>query len=82
MLQMQAQLMCTGRKWCAFVSYDDRVKGLEISTLTIESNEELQEEITIEVKKFNDELNILYEKLISMAKTAPHVEPYKITGRS
>lgn len=33
--QMQAQMACTGRAWCDFVSYDDRLPGLEFQTVRI-----------------------------------------------
>jgi putative phage-type endonuclease len=33
--QMQAQMACTGRQWCDFVSYDDRLPGLEFQTVRI-----------------------------------------------
>lgn len=57
-LQMQWQMMCTGRKWCDFVSYDDRLPGyLSFKCVRIHYDENLAEEIKAEVIKFLKELD-------------------------
>lgn len=56
-LQMHGQMLCTGRDWCDFVSYDDRLKGLEYRCVRIERDEELSNEIISEVSKFLNEMD-------------------------
>lgn len=71
LLQMHAQMMCTGRKWCDFVSFDDRLPpDLAYFKKRIHFDEVLANEIESEVKKFLEEL----EKEISSIKTTtmPH----------
>lgn len=56
--QMHWQMICTGRSWCDFVSYDPRVTvpemRLKIQHVDLDSG--LAEEITEEVQKFLAEL--------------------------
>ncbi|ELN0133826.1 YqaJ viral recombinase family protein [Raoultella planticola] len=69
MLQMHAQMMCTGRKWCDFVSFDDRLPpDLAYFKKRIHFDEALANEIQSEVKKFLEEL----EKEISSIKNHDH----------
>lgn len=57
-LQMQWQMMCTGRKWCDFVSYDDRLPdNLSYKCVRINYDENLAQEIEAEVIKFLQELD-------------------------
>ncbi|SUF21784.1 Integration, recombination (Phage or Prophage) [Salmonella enterica] len=57
LLQMHAQMMCTGRKWCDFVSFDDRLPPEHAYFKTrINFDEVLAEEIEQEVVKFLTEL--------------------------
>lgn len=57
LLQMHAQMMCTGRKWCDFVSFDDRLPPeLAYFKTRINFDEVLAEEIEQEVVKFLTEL--------------------------
>ena len=51
-LQMHAQMLCTDRKWCDFVSYDDRLEGLEYKCVRVEYDAELGREILKEVASF------------------------------
>ena len=51
-LQMYGQMLCTGRKWCDFVSYDDRLSGLEYKCVRINFDNELSSEIMKEVSDF------------------------------
>ena len=57
-LQMQTQMMCTGRKWCDFVSFDDRLDdNLNFECIRINYDEKLAKEIEREVINFLNELN-------------------------
>lgn len=56
-LQMHGQMLCTGRKWCDFVSYDDRLAGLEYKCVRADYDENLANEIILEVKKFLNEMD-------------------------
>ncbi|WP_392565836.1 YqaJ viral recombinase family protein [Utexia brackfieldae] len=57
-LQMQWQMMCTGRKWCDFVSYDDRLPDdLSYKCVRIQYDKKLAKEIEAEVIKFLNELD-------------------------
>lgn len=57
-LQMQWQMMCTGRKWCDFMSYDDRLPdNLSYKCVRINYDENLAQEIEMEVIKFLQELD-------------------------
>lgn len=58
LLQMQTQMMCTDRKWCDFVSFDDRLPdNLSYKCVRIHYDETLAKEIETEVIKFLDELD-------------------------
>ena len=51
-LQMHGQMLCTGRRWCDFVSYDDRLQGLEYKCVRVEFDDDLGNEIIKEVTSF------------------------------
>lgn len=56
-LQMQWQMACTGRSWCDFVSYDDRLpEKFAFRSIRLERDDDLIIEIEAEVQKFLDEL--------------------------
>ena len=56
--QMQWQMACTGRQWCDFVSYDDRLpEWLAYRSLRIQRDDELIKEIEYEVVIFLAELD-------------------------
>lgn len=58
-LQMHVQMMCTGRKWCDFVSFDDRLPDeYQFRVKRIEFNPILAKEIENEVIKFLAELGL------------------------
>lgn len=58
LLQMLWQMACTGRKWCDFVSYDDRVpEHLSFQMVRINRDDERIQEIEEEVQKFLHELD-------------------------
>ena len=57
-LQMYGQMLCTGRKWCDFVSYDDRLPGLEYKCVRVNYDHDINlgNEIIMEVTKFLNEM--------------------------
>ena len=58
MLQMLWQMACTGRQWCDFVSYDDRLpEHLAYRCIRIERDNDKIAEIEAEVIAFLTELN-------------------------
>ncbi|OOX78505.1 lambda exonuclease family protein, partial [Snodgrassella alvi] len=64
LLQMFWQMACTGRKWCDFVSYDDRLKEhLSFQMVRINRDDEQIKEIEEEVQKFLHELNEQIDEL-------------------
>lgn len=68
-LQMHAQMMAAERKWCDFVSFDDRINvpALQFQVKRINFDEALAQEIKTEVEKFNEELFDKIESLINRA---------------
>nr|WP_249743634.1 lambda exonuclease family protein [Providencia rettgeri] len=71
LLQMHGQMMCTGRKWCDFVSYDNRLPvNLAYFKTRIVFNDELAQEIEQEVRKFLNELKEEIEKLTKYAEAS------------
>lgn len=69
-LQMHGQMLCTGRSWCDFVSYDNRLQGLEFKCVRIERDDQLSEDIVSEVKDFIEELSINLDLAESMRTAA------------
>jgi len=65
-LQMHTQMMCTGRNWCDFVSYDDRLQGLEYKCIRVYLDRQIAshiiEEVSLFIENMNDELTEI-EKL-------------------
>lgn len=58
LLQMHWQMICTGRDWCDFVSFDPRLPlEMQMHVRRVERDAELAEEITAEVTQFLTELN-------------------------
>ncbi|MGJ5654956.1 lambda exonuclease family protein, partial [Morganella morganii] len=56
-LQMHGQMMCTGRRWCDFVSYDNRLpENLAYFKTRIVFDEVLASEIETEIREFTKEL--------------------------
>ena len=57
-LQMHWQLICTGRQWCDFVSFDPRMpEAMQMHIQRVELDDALATEITSEVETFLAELN-------------------------
>lgn len=64
LLQMHWQMICTGRQWCDFVSFDPRMPmEMQLHVQRVEKDAELCEEITAEVTKFLSELNLIVADL-------------------
>jgi len=64
-LQMMFQMMCTGRKWCDFVSYDDRLpEPLQYKCVRLMFDEEVAASIHKEVTSFLAELNALEAEML------------------
>lgn len=62
--QMQWQMYCTGRKWCDFVSYDNRMpEHLRLFVKRVDRDDKLIEEIKAEVVKFLSELEDMIKAL-------------------
>ena len=65
-MQMMLQMMCTGRQWCDFVSFDDRLpQELQFACKRFirAEQQELEQAIEAEVKKFIVELDNLEQEL-------------------
>lgn len=66
-LQMQWQMECTGRKYCDFISYDNRMPvNLRLFIKRIERDEKMIDEIRKEVEIFLKELEDLESKIRSL----------------
>lgn len=58
--QMLAQMVCTGRKWCDFVSFDDRMpEPLQMAVVRFNYDEEKAAQMIEEISTFLDELGAL-----------------------
>lgn len=63
-LQIQWQMICTGRQWCDFVSYDDRLPdNLSFKCIRIYHDDVQAKEIEAEVIKFLQELDDRIKKI-------------------
>lgn len=70
LLQMQWQMACTGRQWCDFVSYDDRLpEHLAYRCIRIIRDDSLISELESEVADFLDELAELEAHVEGFAET-------------
>ena len=68
LLQMQWQMACTGRQWCDFVSYDDRLpEKLAYRCIRIPRDDKLIAELEEEVVKFLTELDKTVHQLEEQA---------------
>jgi len=58
-IQMQAQMACTGRSWCDFVSYDPRMpERSQLFIKRVMREDDYIAEMETEVKKFLDEVAV------------------------
>lgn len=68
LLQMQWQMACTGRQWCDFVSYDDRLpEKLAYRCIRIPRDDKLIAELEEEAIKFLTELDKTVRQLEEQA---------------
>lgn len=68
-LQMLFQMMCTGRGWCDFVSFDDRMpEELQYRCVRLEYDEARAEEIRAEVTAFLRELDALEAEMRALMR--------------
>lgn len=64
-LQMHWQMICTGRKWCDFVSYDPRLpEAMRMSVQRVELDQILADVITKDVVQFLSELRAKEDELL------------------
>lgn len=71
LLQMHAQMMCTGRKWCDFVSYDDRLpENLAYFVTRVHLDTDLVSSIQEEVTLFLEELQTQVDKISQRVRAA------------
>lgn len=62
--QMQWQMVCTGRKWCDFVSFDPRMpEGLQLFIQRVDFDAEYVKMLEAEITEFLGELETKIEKL-------------------
>lgn len=70
-LQMHAQMICTGRKWCDFVSYDNRLpEYLSYFETRIYRDDALVEDIEMEVTSFLSDLESELEAIKNNGRAA------------
>jgi putative phage-type endonuclease len=68
--QMAWQLICTGRKWCDWVSFDPRMpEHLQLLVIQYRPTEEYLQEITKEIVSFLDEVADTVMKLQQLGAT-------------
>ena len=64
MPQIQFQLLCTGRKWCDFVSYNPMFpEHLQVFVKRVEADADYQKELEVEVKQFLSEVDDVINRL-------------------
>ena len=67
--QMQAQMACTGAKWCDFVSFDPRVpEDLQLFVVRVDRDQEYIDAMEVEVKQFLSEVLDLFNQLKARQK--------------
>jgi len=69
--QMQAQMSCTGRAWCDFASFDDRLpEELQLFAVRVERDDDLIEEMENEIIGFLHELGLMVTELTEKMRKA------------
>lgn len=62
--QIQFQLLCTGRKWCDFISFNPMFpEHLQLFVKRVDADHVYQKELEVEVSKFLNEVNDVINKL-------------------
>jgi hypothetical protein len=65
--QMQFQMACTGRQWCDFVSFDNRLpEELQLFVKRVPRDNEFIKQMEDEVVKFLNELDIKIAQLMEL----------------
>jgi predicted phage-related endonuclease len=65
--QMQFQMACTGRQWCDFVSFDNRLPDeLQLFVKRVQRDNEFIKQMEDEVVKFLNELEIKIAQLMEL----------------
>jgi predicted phage-related endonuclease len=65
--QMQFQMACTGRQWCDFVSFDNRLPDeLQLFVKRVPRDNEFIKQMEDEVVKFLNELDIKIAQLMDL----------------
>ena len=68
--QMQHQMFCTGREWCDFVSFDDRLpEPLQLFAYRVNRDDDKIKAMLDEIQKFEDELQTLTQEMIKRIET-------------
>lgn len=66
--QIYWQLACTGKAWCDYVSFDDRVpEHLQLHVVRVERDEKVIAELETEVRKFLDGITEKMKRLEELA---------------
>lgn len=66
--QMMAQMSCTGRNWCDFVSFDDRLpENLQYRKVRVMRDDSVIKKMESEIESFLVELETLIEELTKVA---------------
>ena len=69
--QMQCQMACTGRDWCDFVSFDDRMpEELQLFCVRVERDDEAILDLITECLEFLGELEQLEAEMLQKMKEA------------
>ena len=69
--QMQMQMVCTGRKWCDFVSFDPRMpEGAQLFVQRLNRDEEFVIKMEEEIRKFLSELDYKTSKVNDFIKAS------------
>lgn len=69
--QMQHQMACTGRKWCDFVSFDDRLpEPLQLFVARVEREDNLINDMMDEILIFLHELDKLEQEMLTKMEKA------------
>jgi putative phage-type endonuclease len=65
--QMYWQMLCTGRQWCDFVSYDPRMPvDLQLFIVRVHRKHEYMQNLEEEVKMFLEEVDSKVQKLLNL----------------
>jgi hypothetical protein len=64
MYQMQWQMVCTGRQWCDFVSYDPRMpERLQLLIIHVKRDEEMIAKLELAVKEAVEEVQQIINEI-------------------